>query len=300
MIKLMTMKNPHHRDLEDYKIVEDSNCGFRQLSPIPSEEELKELYTEDYYQDHYPEWIEKSLKEKDYWLMMYEDRFDALEKRTEKRRILDIGSFLGFFLEVGQKRGWDCLGIEPSTPAREIAIKAGIDTKSGLFEDYTVDDIGTFDVINLALTLEHIRDPKLTIERIYQFLNPGGLIVIEVPNDFNPLQEAAQKVLGVHQYWLAPPHHINYFNFDNLPKLLKNCGFETIHKMATFPMELFLMMGENYIGNNEVGSSCHSRRMTFEKNMNKAGLNNMRAKLYDFFASEGIGREMIVFGEKID
>jgi len=24
-------------------------------------------------------------------------------------------------------------------------------------------------------------------------------------------------------------------------------------------------------GNNEVGSSCHSRRMAFEKNMNKAG-----------------------------
>lgn len=291
------MKNPHHRDLDDYKIVEDQATGFRQLSPIPSEEEINALYTDDYYQDHYPQWIEKSLAEKDYWLMMYADRYDVLEQKTTGRRILDIGSFLGFFLEVGQKRGWEVLGIEPSTPARKIALENNIPTKEGLFEQYSPDELGLFDVINMSLTLEHIRNPKSVLTTIKHYLKPNGLIVIEVPNDFNPLQEAAQKVLDLHQYWLAPPHHINYFNFENLPKVFEECGYETIHKMATFPMELFLMMGDNYIGKDDIGKNCHKRRMIFEKNMNKAGLNTLRKELYEFFAQKGIGREMILFGQ---
>ena len=294
------MENPHFRNKDKYKIVQEKQIGYKHLSPKPSLETLKNLYEEDYYDDHYPDWIQKSLNEKDYWLMVYDERYEIFENNLNKnsKRILDIGSFLGFFLEAGKKRNWECLGIEPSNIARKIAIKSEINTKPGFFEDYTINDIGTFDVINLSLTLEHINEPKEMLNTIYSFLNPNGIICIEVPNDFNPLQKAAQDTLNIHEYWIAPPHHINYFNFESLSALLTSTGFNVIDKSSTFPMELFLLMGDNYIGKDEIGKNCHEKRMTLETNLNKSGLKTFKQDLYRFFAEKNIGREAIIYGQK--
>ncbi len=292
------MANPHLRNTTNYTLVQDPTHHYTRLNPIPSPEELKQLYDEDYYQNHYPDWIEKTIREQDYWYTIYEDRYDIFEKHIQKpnKTMLDIGSFLGLFLEVGQKREWKTVGIEPSTPAREFAQKKGIPTLEGLFENYTPETIGTFDAINLAL--EHIHDPKTFIERAYTFLNPGGILCIEVPNDFNPLQKAAQDILNLHPYWVAPPHHINYFSKESLSSLVESCGFKVTDTLATFPMELFLMMGTNYIGNDDIGRTCHTQRMTLEMNLKKAGLNNLKLKLYTFFTEQNIGREIILFGQK--
>lgn len=295
-----SLNHPHHRDIAPYTIVDDPQYGFKRLDPIPGKEELEAIYNDDYYQTHYPDWIQKMQSEKAYWLSVYDDRYAIFEKHlpSTQRRLLDIGSFIGFFLECGKNRGWDVLGIEPSEPARRIARENGHETLDGFFEEYTPEKIGYFDVINLSLTLEHIEKPVEVLKNIYSFLKPNGIVCIEVPNDFNPLQAAAQKCLGLHSYWIAPPHHINYFNFDSLTALLEHTGFEVVSKLASFPMELFLLMGENYIGNDPVGRSCHARRMTLEKNLQAAGLNDFKIKLYEFFAQQKVGRETILFGQK--
>jgi len=133
---------------------------------------------------------------------------------------------------------------------------------------------------------------------VRECLVEDGLLCINVPNDFNPFQIALQEHCGYNKYWVAPPHHINYFNFDSLARLVENCGFEVIHKDATFPIDLFLLMGENYIGNDLVGRQCHMRRMNFEKNLQIAGLGNLRRSLYKSFASLALGREITLYARK--
>ena len=44
-----------------------------------------------------------------------------------------------------------------------------------------------------------------------QVLNPGGMVVIGVPNDYNKLQKIMSDDLGEKPWWVAPPHHINFF-----------------------------------------------------------------------------------------
>lgn len=294
------MASPHHRNISDYKIISDPQHGYKRLDPIPTKEALAEMYSKTYYQDHYPTWIAKTLSEKSYWLHAYEERYVIFEKhiQTPGKAILDIGSFLGIFLEVGQTRGWRTLGIEPSDPARDYANGVGIKTLPNMFQDHTVAELGQFDAINLALTLEHIDDPVDLISRIHQFLKPGGILCIEVPNDFNPLQKAAQTVLGAHEYWVAPPHHINYFTPESLGRLLENTGFDIVHRTTTFPMELFLLMGQNYIGQDAVGRQCHQQRMSLEENLKKAGLHTLKDELYALFAKHNVGREIVIFGQK--
>jgi len=57
-------------------------------------------------------------------------------------------------------------------------------------------------------------------------------------------------------------------------------------------MELFLLMGENYVGNKEVGNRCHEKRMRFELNLP----DDVRRRFYLNLASFGLGRECIIYG----
>ena len=56
-------------------------------------------------------------------------------------------------------------------------------------------------------------------------VRPGGLVCVGVPNDYNGFQ-AAVRAGGSAPWWLAPPHHLNYFDFDSLSGLLSRLGLE--------------------------------------------------------------------------
>jgi len=283
-----------------YEVIDCGACGFRHISPIPTREDLERIYPKEYYATENPGWIEKTLSEIDYWNLVYDDRYDVLERfvASEHRRILDIGSFLGLFLRRGKERGWRELGIEPSEQGGRYAAEQGVLTWKGFYEDFSDEKLGRFGAVNLALTLEHVTDPEAILSKTHEILWPGGVVCVEVPNDFSPLQDSVRKALQKPVYWPAPPHHINYFDFESLQILLERCGFSVVYKTATFPMEVFLLMGEDYLGNDPVGRACHMRRMEFELNLNKGGLKEFRRELYQFLASRNVGREVVLFAQK--
>ena len=104
--------------------------------------------------------------------------------------------------------------------------------------------------------------------------------------------------LGKRRYWIAAPHHINYFSFDSLTRLLQRLGFAVVERDTTFPMEFFVLMGDDYIGNDAVGRGCHKKRMTFETNLMESGLASFKRDLYRFLASKGVGREVVLYAQK--
>ena len=75
-------------------------------------------------------------------------------------------------------------------------------------------------------------------------------------------------------------------------------GYEPLRREATYPMEWFLLQGIDYIGRDEVGRQCHAQRMTFESNLEVAGLTDLREGFSRWLASQGIGREAIVFARR--
>jgi hypothetical protein len=121
---------------------------------------------------------------------------------------------------------------------------------------------------------------------------------VVVPNDYNPFQIILREKQGFQPYWLAPPHHINYFNYDSLERLLKSTGFTIKERVAMFPMDMFLLMGDNYVGNDVLGRQCHARRKRLDIVLNNPDLKTFKQDLYRLMAHHGIGREMIVFGVK--
>lgn len=285
---------------DNFTVIMCNNCNFTHLFPIPSESELLEMYEKEYYQKVKPNYITKDESELNYWNITFDERLELIENYvTDNKRILDIGCGAGFFLLRAKTRGWDVVGIEPSEIPAKYAREKDLIIFQDFFQKINSNELGKFNAIHMKFFLEHSRSPLEILEKCNSILYSNGILVIEVPNDFNPLQIAAQKCLDKQQYWISIPDHVNYFNFKSLENLLNKTGFELLHKEATFPLELFLLMGFDYIDNDEIGIEKHNERMKLEMNLNKSGFKQLKKKLYQNFAEMDIGRTAIVFAKKI-
>jgi SAM-dependent methyltransferase len=283
-----------------FDVIECEKCNFKHVIPIPTENELEEIYKQDYYLTEKPFYIERYLEDKDWWELIYNDRFETFEQILPegRRKILDIGSGPGLFLNLGRKRGWQTKGIEPSSQAAKYSKETlKLDIEEVFFDKDSSKTLGKYDVINMGEVLEHLPNPKEIIDLSYTSLNDDGLLCLIVPNDFNPFQMILTDSMNFDPWWVAPPHHINYFDFDSLETLVTKSGFKVIHKEPTFPIDMFLLMGENYISDDKLGRECHKKRKIFEMNLYKD--KDLLKKLRKGFLDMKIGREIVLYAQKV-
>ena len=190
--------------------------------------------------------------------------------------------------------------MEPSSQAAEHSRQSGLEIVEDFLDKKTAKEIGKFDVVHMSEVLEHIPDPAEMMRLAHDLLNPGGLLCIVVPNDYSPFQLALRSGCGYRPWWLAPPHHINYFDFQSLERLFERSNFQVLVREATFPIDMFLLMGDNYVGDDSMGRLCHGKRKTFELNLARSGLKNLRRDLFRKLAETGIGREVLMIGRKVE
>ena len=276
----------------DYAVRDCEACGWAHLDPIPDEGELALMYERAYYQELNPGWLQKDRSEQWFWDLEHADKLSDWSELLGEAdaALLDVGCSGGLLMEFAVGRGWRAEGIEPSGEAVEEARGHGLTVHPGMYGDVDLPE-SSFDVVHSKLVVEHLPDPRHFIEWAKRVLRPGGIFSVHVPNDFNPLQLAARDALGKQDWWVAPPFHINYFSFDSLERLFRESGLEPLKRDATYPMEWFLLMGEDYVGNDELGRSAHQRRMTLESRLEPLG---QRRDLHDLLAARGVGREAIV------
>ncbi len=128
-------------------------------------------------------------------------------------------------------------------------------------------------------------------------MRPGGLLLLVVPNDFNLLQ-AGLRLDGKPAWWVVPGQHVNYFNPGSLHALVRRCGFSVGHVTATFPMELFVFMGLDYVNNPDVGRTAHAMRKRMELMLERLGLGDARRELYRALGLRGVGRDIVMLARK--
>lgn len=295
------MKKKHKGKILDKKdgfsVIDCSSCGFKHISPIINEKNLRKFYEKEFYQIEKPNYLKETKEDIVWWMTTYNNYYSFFEKHTNGRDILDIGSGPGHFLLCGKRRGWNAIGVEPSNEAYEYSKRRGLTVFKNFFSYKELVAYGKFDVIHASMVLEHIPNPIKFLREAKKLLKPNGLLAIFCPNDYNPLQLVLKEQLKFKSWWVSPRHHINYFNFLSIERLLRRMGFDVKESLATFPLEFFLLSGINYIGNPILGRKCHSIRKKFEMNMYKKNimlLNN----IYKNFSENGIGREFMIIARK--
>ena len=308
MTKLSADESQVQYEGTTYRVIEDPTYGYRRLDPIPDNKELARFYQSRYYDlirkggrahelKHLMAGGAEGERERE-WLRhtVFADITHALETHAPGRRVLDVGCGTGEALHFLKGQGFTTLGIEPSAEASTVAAERGIEVKNLTLEEYVehrkTSGDPAVDAVLLLCVLEHVPDPVGTLEAARALLSPGGLVGIRVPNDFNDIQRIAREKLGKQPWWIAVPDHINYFTFESLGALLDRLGFDVVYQQGDFPMEMFLLMGDDYVGHEDVGSRCHGKRVNFELSMPA----DLRRRMYQSLASTGVSRDCLVFG----
>ena len=152
-------------------------------------------------------------------------RAAAGDGRAVGRRLLDVGCGEGTFLLGARDWGWHARGTDMNpAPARA----AGLDVRETI-EEVREEEGGheaLFDCITLWHSLEHMRDPRATLQSLAQLLAPGGLLVVAVP-DAGGLQA---RLFGPRWFHLDVPRHLYHFNQRSLKHLLEAAGFVIVRR----------------------------------------------------------------------
>jgi len=155
--------------------------------------------------------------------------------RPGARRLLDVGSAHGWFLEAARGH-FDVLGIEPDATVGGRAAARGLPVRSGFFPD-VLQDGEVFDVIVFNDVIEHIPDIGAALGACQQRLSDGGLLVLNLPSSkgfFYGLAKVFAKAGWrgpFERLWQKglPSPHVHYFGPDNLQRLVARHGFECVH-----------------------------------------------------------------------
>ncbi len=297
----------------EYRVVEDPEWGYRRLDPIPDAGQLSR-----FYESRYCDLVRKCGRAPDLtritaggpeadreieWLRgtLYADILDIASSAAVPAgspRALDIGCGTGDFVAFLSEKGWQAEGLEPSVEIAAMGQKRGLRVATSTLEQYLphwrADRARPFSLVSLLNVLEHVPDPAGLVRNVAAVTAPGGLLVVRVPNDFNALQLSAQRSLGKAPWWIAIPDHINYFTYASLRGLLVRLGWEVVYAQADFPMELFLLMGEDYVARPEVGKACHEKRRLFELSVPGPD----RRTWYRALAEAGLGRNALMVAKR--
>ncbi len=287
-----------------YTIVEDRKYAYLHIDPIPSDEELKRYYEEEFYQAC-RQFNDSSLAvqqaQKEFFDWRWSDIHRIFKKYFNHRDgkeplgIFDVGCGFSQALIYFKNHGYRVAGLEIAEEAVAHGKKEGVHVTRGGIDD--LDVVGDeYDAVLMLDVLEHLPDPEGALISIREkILKSSGMLVIDVPNDFNEFQNAADEIHDLDQWWFIPPNHINYFSVKSLKALVAGCGYQVFHCETTFPLELFLLMGDVYVGRPELGSQCHRKRVAFERALRTTGREETLHHFYTALANVGLGRQIVLF-----
>ena len=199
------------------QIVNCQACGYVYANPRWSEDELIEAYAAVEDETYVTERIGRVLT--------FQKHLQHMEKWTgagNGRSLLDIGAYIGVFVEEAQKNGWDAVGVEPSDWAAAEAQERGLNVIVGT-QDTPELQGKTFDVITMWDVIEHVDSPSEEMAKAYRLLKPGGWLVMHTMD----ISSLTAKVMGKRWPWFMDMH-LHYFSQKSMAQMLKNNDYEVI------------------------------------------------------------------------
>jgi 2-polyprenyl-3-methyl-5-hydroxy-6-metoxy-1,4-benzoquinol methylase len=197
------------------QIVACNHCGHVYANPRWSEDELVKAYTAVEDQIYVTERIGRELTFRQHLAEM--ERHVGL---ANGRSLLDVGAYIGVFVEVAQQNGWNASGVEPSTWAAAEAQRRGLNVIQGT-QDAPALQGQQFDVLTMWDVIEHVAEPLAEVQKAYQLLKPGGWLVVHTMD----IDSLVARLMGSRWPWLMDMH-LHYFSQQSMAYMLQKAGFE--------------------------------------------------------------------------
>ncbi len=156
-----------------------------------------------------------------------------LRDQARGDRLLDLGFGGAHLMHVARAYGFEVFGLDSSPRL--------VDAQSPFFGSRLETAVigeealpwGAFDVVVMSHVLEHLGDPRASLGRVREALNPEGLLYVAVPD----LGSVQFKILGKQWNVINPLVHFQYFNQASLTRLLEDAGFEVLERVEPPPFK---------------------------------------------------------------
>jgi SAM-dependent methyltransferase len=190
---------------EPFDVLVCSSCGLGVIDPIPAD--LGRFYGPEYYGRRHGFTARYRC-----WR-----RMRLLRRHVpDAGRLLDVGCGEGDFVAAAARAGWRACGVERGERVAGAA-QSGLDIRGSVDE---LRGLGTFDVITLWHSFEHMIEPARELDHLLELLADGGTLIVVVP-DFGGLQA---RTFGKAWFHLDVPRHVHHFSQHALIRLIESRG----------------------------------------------------------------------------
>lgn len=162
------------------------------------------------------------------------------------RSVLDVGCGNGVFLASLRDilpSSSALLGTDLSPDARNAAAKRGILVKPWGIKESLDENPDRYDAITLWGVLEHVKHPMALLRSAHARLNPGGYLVVCVPNVDSLVVTALWE-----KCFTFCPQHLWYFNYQTLARALTDADLRPVYLSTIEPETIPTMKAMTGLG----------------------------------------------------
>ena len=210
-------------------LVRCHGCGFSQPERIPTlPRYFERMYDQRWSQDFVVEEFTSPYRD-----VIYARILAALNERvpSKPRRLLDIGSHVGRFLDLSRKAGWESEGTEINDRTASYATSHSGSPVHRVRAEQVLEIGRTYDAVTMTDVLEHIPEPVTLLNTIRRVLGGTGWISIKVPcGPVQVLKETwHERLSGGYRATLADNLvHVNHFSPRALRLALERAGYTDV------------------------------------------------------------------------
>ncbi len=194
-------------------------CGFWQVDPRPSPEDLAQLYGADYF-DHgkYVDDLAWRLEQKRRMAWMIRCGI------APGARVLEAGCGAGHGLGPLKTRyamwGQD-ISPQAIAQAKQAHPELAGRLQAGPLEEADF-PAASFDAVVMWDVIEHLWDPPAALQTVARLLRPGGRLCLSTPD----AGSAMARLAGRRWAFMTPPEHLGFFSRQSMARLLNSAGLE--------------------------------------------------------------------------
>lgn len=214
-------------------------CDIRTIEPKPTPDRIAAHYSGYVGTNTPPETIARLAEVSRRYLLRLSDDFGI----PSSPRYLEIGFGNGASLLAAASLGWDCTGVDLDqanvSRVRQLAAEWGgsVRVRQGAIEEV---EATHFDVVRASQVIEHVLDPRAFLGEAALRQGPGGVLVVDCPNDtaaFWLLKNALRGVFNRNDFHnsLRLQEHLWGFSPKSLTRLLGMAGYR-VAKCGSFPV----------------------------------------------------------------
>jgi SAM-dependent methyltransferase len=202
------------------------------MNPRPDVDELAALYHDGYYGGAAEYAYDDEREHEPRVRVRAAGRLARVERTladdgVATRRVVELGSAYGVFLDEAKKRGWTVTGCDVSVDAAKwTRERRGIETRVCDLADAGFAP-ASVDLVTGSEVIEHLADPRRAMRAAFAALAPGGVVLFSTGNE-----SSLARVLRGAAWGYYMPGHVVLWSAATLRRLLEDAGFRDVRVTA--------------------------------------------------------------------